>query len=77
MYYYVDEINDNYILLKSNEKSIKLKKKYYDKFITNQQLYMYNKCNIILQYTKENMTIGIINNKIKNTIIYNHYYLLK
>ena len=75
MYYYVDEINDNYTLLKSsNEKSVKLKRKYYDKFITNEQLYKYNKCNIILEHTKDKMTIGIINTKIKNTIIYNYYY---
>jgi hypothetical protein len=76
MYYYVDEIHENYILLLSNEKSVKLKQKYYDKFITNEQLYKYNKCNIILHYTQDKMTIGIINNKIKNTIIYNYYYLL-
>jgi hypothetical protein len=72
--YYVSDITDDYILLTKNEYLIKFKKKYYINFITNDQLIKYNKCNIILNYTKDEIIIGIINLKIKNTIIYHHYY---
>jgi hypothetical protein len=68
--YFVEEINDMYVLL-NGKAQIKFK---YHRYISKESLMKYLKKNVLINYTNKEFVIGIKENIVKNTIIYDHYY---